>query len=329
MPHIRYAGASYDLAPGENVLDALLRQGVEHVHSCRKGTCLTCVMRCADGDIPPQAQDGLRPALRMQRYFLPCIATPEGDLELVSGDEADLYGRARLIEIERLAPAIVRVRLESATPLYYHPGQFINLRRRDGLMRSYSLASVPRRESFLEIHVKRLKGGQMSAWLNDEARVGDTVDIQGANGSAFYLPGRPDQPMLLVGNGTGLAPLYGIARDALSDGHRGDIRLYHGSRTADGLYLRDALTALAARHDNFSYIPCVSGPAPGQGARAGRAEAAAFTDLPQLPDWRVFLCGYPPMVHAAKRTAYLAGAKLADIHADAFELRELRKKPRP
>jgi NAD(P)H-flavin reductase len=328
MPRIRFGGGGYDLRSGESVLDALLRQGADLAYSCRKGSCLTCMLRCTGGHVPPEAQGGLRETLRAQGYFLPCQASPAGDLDLAAPADADLYGRARLTEIERLAPAIVRIRLESATPLYYHPGQFINLRRGDGLARSYSLASVPRLEGYLEIHVKRLAGGAMSTWLNDKARVGDSVDIQGANGSGFYLPGRPDQPMLLIGNGSGLAPLYGIARDALHDGHRGEIRLYHGSRTAGGLYLRDALRALATRYGNFSYTPCVSGPQADAGDRAGRAETVAFGELPQLSGWRVFLCGYPPMVDAARQAAYLAGAKLADIHADAFELRDLRKAPR-
>ena len=47
-----------------------------------------------------------------------------------------------------------------------------------------------------------------------------------------------------------------------------------------------------------------------------------------LDGWRVFLCGYPPMVHGAKKLAYLAGAALEDILTDPFELRELRQMPR-
>ena len=34
------------------------------------------------------------------------------------------------------------------------------------------------------------------------------------------------------------------------------------------------------------------------------------------------------MVHEAKKTAYLAGASLNEIHADPFELRELRQHAR-
>ncbi len=54
----------------------------------------------------------------------------------------------------------------------------------------------------------------------------------------------------------------------------------------------------------------------------------AFSDLADLKGWRVFLCGYPPMVHSAKKLAYLAGAALDDILTDPFELRELRQTPR-
>ncbi len=54
----------------------------------------------------------------------------------------------------------------------------------------------------------------------------------------------------------------------------------------------------------------------------------AFADHADLKDWRVYLCGYPAMVHAARKTAYLAGAAMADIHADPFELMDKRAVPR-
>ncbi len=329
MPSLTYAGRVYDCNRGETVLDALLRQGVDMAYSCKKGSCLTCLTRCAKGRVDGRAQDGLRDTLRAEGYFLPCVCTPDDDLVLDGVEDAALYGRVRVTAKERLAAAITRIRLEPATPLYYHAGQFVNLRRADGLARSYSLASVPRLDRDLEIHIQKLPNGKMSNWLSDEVRPGDALDLQGPNGACFYLPGRPGGPMLLLGSGSGLAPLFGIARDALAAGHSGEIRLYHGSQRREGLYLRAELENVAARHANFRYFPCVSGFEPGLGDRAEPAEAAAFGDLPRLAGWRVFLCGSPPMVHAARRMAYLAGAALPDIHADAFELRELRQKPRP
>ena len=61
---------------------------------------------------------------------------------------------------------------------------------------------------------------------------------------------------------------------------------------------------------------------------SGRAENVAFADNPKLDGHRVYLCGYPPMVNAAKKKAYLMGADLADIYIDPFELRDLRSTPR-
>ncbi len=324
---VGYAGSDYDLLPSETVLDVLLRHGVDAPYSCRKGSCFSCMLRATSGELPPGAQDGLRDTLREQGYFLACRCMPSADLEVAAPDDSAIYTRAEVAEIERLAPAIVRVRLAPVAPLDYHAGQFVNLRRADGVVRSYSLASVPARDPLLEIHVKRFAGGEMSNWIHDQMRPGDSLDIQGPNGACFYLAGEPDRKMLLVGNGSGLAPLIGIARDALAGGHRGSVHLYHGTRQPSGLYLRETLEAMAARHANFHYHPCLSGHSP-EAARAGRAETVALADHPDLKGWRVYLCGHPLMVDGARKAAYLAGAALGDINADAFELRDLRTLPR-
>ncbi|MSO71024.1 MAG: hypothetical protein EXQ88_03290 [Alphaproteobacteria bacterium] len=74
-------------------------------------------------------------------------------------------------------------------------------------------------------------------------------------------------------------------------------------------------------HAVFDYVGCISGGERGRGCLSGRADDCAFVDHPNLAGWHVFLCGNPPMVNAARMTAYLAGAALEDIHADPFELR--------
>lgn len=247
---------------------------------------------------------------------------------LAAPDEAGAYAPARVAAVEALAPTVRRVWIEPAQPFPYRAGQFVNLRRADGLVRPYSIANPPGRDRGIEIHVKRLPGGAMSGWIHESLAPGESVSLQGPNGAVFYLPDRPAQNILMIGNGTGLAPLYGILRDALAARHRGAIRLYHGTRHRPGLYLDARLRRLQAEHGNFRYIPCLSGDPPRGDERAGRAEAVAFADLDDLAGWRVYLCGYPPMVRAARRTAYLRGAALDDIYADPFELRERRRVPR-
>ncbi|MFO1349297.1 MAG: FAD-binding oxidoreductase [Gammaproteobacteria bacterium] len=328
MAKIHFAGKAYDCQASETVLQALRRHGVDIPFACQHGICQTCLLRSADRQAPAAAQQGLRDTLRAQGYFLACQCRPEQDMEVGPPREAEIYGRAILLAKELLAPRVCRLTVEPATPLYYHAGQFINLRRADGLIRSYSLASVPHRDAHLELHVKRMQNGNMSNWIYDELKPGTALDLQGPNGACFYLPGKPQQNLLLIGTGTGLAPLIGIARDALYSGHLGEVHLYHGSHHRDGLYLMDELRGLAHQYRNFHYHPCVSGPYDGDQARAGRADAHALADITDLAGWRVFLCGSPPMVAATKRKAYLMGANLADIHIDPFEVTDLRRQPR-
>lgn len=325
---LRVGAAAYDCQPGESVLQALLRQGADIPYSCKKGVCLTCLMRCTGGDPGETARSGLKETLRAQGYFLACQSHPEGDLDLAPPAEADLFIPAEVAAIKDVSAGVRQLFLTPLAPFEYRPGQFVNLRGAGGIVRSYSLASHPRETGTLELHVRRHKNGAMSGWIFDGLRAGERIEIQGPNGNCFYLPREGTQPLLLIGTGTGLAPLLGILRDALGHGHAGPIRLYHGSRTAAGLYMGETLAALAARAPNFAYARCVSGDGAAGSLRAGRADDLAFADLPALAGWRVFICGNPPMVASAKKRAYLAGAGLEDIHADAFELRDLRRQPR-
>jgi len=330
---ITFEGRTYPCSEGETVLDALLRGGVEHPFSCKVGTCLTCLARAAKGDLTARAQKGLKPTLVTQGYFLPCVCEPKGPLQVAGAEDADLFGRAVVTRKEMAAPDVARIWLRPAMPLYYRAGQFVNLRRADGLQRSYSVASVPQLDEDLELHVKSMPRGRMSTWICDELQVGEALDVQGPNGDCFYLPGSPDQPLLLVGTGTGLAPMIGVARDALMSKHSGPIRLYHGALDPPGFYLEAELRALAGEHSSVEVHFCLSGDEeaerqatekPKENYRIGFSNDLALADQPGLKGWRVYLCGHPAMVKAAKKASYLAGAEMADILADPFDFQELR-----
>jgi CDP-4-dehydro-6-deoxyglucose reductase len=82
MPSVTYAGATYPVASGETVLDALLRHGHPIANLCRGGACHSCLLR-ADGPIPAEAQRGLTATLVEQGYFLACSCVPERDLRIL------------------------------------------------------------------------------------------------------------------------------------------------------------------------------------------------------------------------------------------------------
>ena len=330
MAVIEYEGATFHCSDSENLLSELIRQGADILFSCRNGICQSCMLKYKGGaPIPELATAGLKETWRNEGYFLPCLCPVPGDLTISRISNPGIIQRAVVVDKTFLATGICAIRLDTEKSFEYHSGQFINVRRvNTGLIRSYSLASVPSLDSSLEIHVKRLENGVMSNWMCDEVASGEVVQLIGPHGASYYLPGRPSQRMLLVATGTGLAPLCGIVRSALAAGHAGRIDLYHGSRHSEGLYLCNELREMVSRYNNFHYHPCVSGSTTREGHRHGRADDTAFAENADLTGVRVFLCGAPPMVQSAKRLAYLAGASLADIFADPFELRDLRSKTR-
>jgi len=318
MSRIRYEAQWYPLEPEESVLDGLLRQGIPVPHACKAGVCQSCLMRAASGVVPEKAQMGLKETLKARNYFLACSCRPEPGTELeLAGGAEELQVPARLESMELLGEDVLRVRLRQEAPFEYRAGQYLTLLRADGLARSYSVASLPD-EGTLELHVRLLPGGAMSGWLRTEARPGQAVRLQGPAGECFYVPGRPEQPLLLAGAGTGLAPLYGIVREALAAGHTAPIWLFHGAREPRGLYLVEALRELASRHPNLHYRPSVLEGRLGEGVAVGPLDALIRAECPRPVGWRAFLCGNPELVVSLRKKLFLAGLSLKDIHADAF-----------
>jgi ferredoxin-NADP reductase/ferredoxin len=320
-PRLVFDGRHFE--PGSaSLLDCLVDNGVDVPSGCRAGVCQSCLMRLVRGSVPDQARQGLTAAQLARRLFLACQCFPTEDVEVALAEGAVERHAAELTGIRVLGEGIREVRLRPRSAFDYRGGQFVQFTAAGPALarapRNYSLASVPGLDEDLLLHVARVPGGLVSGWIFDHARPGDAVVLSEARGNCFYTPGDPARDLLLMATGSGLAPLYAIARDALRQGHAGRIALFHGSRVASGLYLRAELAALAAAHPNFHYVPCVSDEPPGRGLWAGTPVDAALQAYPDLAGWRVYLCGNPQMVEAARLACFLGGAASAYIHADPF-----------
>ena len=241
------------LSAGQTVLSALLEQGYDIPNSCRAGLCQSCLMQAVDGHVPDEAQQGLKDTLKAQGYFLACSCQPIGPMVVTLPAAASLRQTVSVLEHTLLSDDVLRLRMEAEKDFVYRAGQYTTLWHPDNIGRSYSFASTPQLDDYLEFHIRRIDGGQVSSWLFDSVKVGDSLQIQSAAGDSFYLPGKPEQPLILAATGTGLSPLTGIARDALQQGHQGDIHLFHGATNMDGLYLHQYLLDLAQQHEKFHY----------------------------------------------------------------------------
>lgn len=321
MAVIEYRGALYSVREDESALEALIRGGAEVAFSCRKGSCQTCLMRAVEGEPSEHAQRGLRPELVRTGHFMPCIERNGGDLKVAPPDLSELLVPALVSQITRLDERVVRLSLEPERNLSAKPGQYFNLYLSDDLFRSYSLRGILEEDYFLEVDIQRVPGGAFSEHAHFVLEEGAMIRVQGPLGDMHYRPEDQGKKLLLIGTGTGVAPLHAIARDAIRQGHQGGIHLYYGARDARDLYAHDELRGLLEAGVDYRVATFEGEPAgmPEGAHTFGDLVEFAFGDHPELKDAVLFLAGDPELVQRARSRAILAGADRNGIRADPFE----------
>ncbi len=320
MTQLKYKDTVYTVPDGSSVLDTLLDNGEDIPNSCRAGACQTCLMQATHGKVPAAAQNGLKDTHKAKNFFLACSCVPQDDMEVCLPDVEKLKFAATVTEKNKLSDNVIELKLKTDEPLKYYAGQFVTLWRDDVLGRNYSLASLPHVDDELIFHIRLIENGQFTGWVADELKVGDRLHVQEPVGDCFYTQGNPEQSIQLIGTGTGLAPLFGILRDALQSGHTGEIHLFHGGLDASGLYLHDMLTHLAEHNSNFYYHPCVVH------ANEGMASNIIEADLLEIVSqtvsspagWKSYLCGDPEIVKKLRKQIFMAGSSMNDIYSDPF-----------
>jgi CDP-4-dehydro-6-deoxyglucose reductase len=126
-------------------------------------------------------------------------------------------------------------------------------------------------------------------------------------------------PALLIGGGTGFAPLKCMVRHVLEMNLSRRMHLYWGARTQADLYESTLVEDWARTHGNFSYTPVLSEPDPGWSGRTGLVHEAAFADNPDLSRLEVYASGPPAMIEAIRAEGAARGLAPARLHFDSFE----------
>lgn len=314
MSQVLFEGASIDLEQGESVLDALLRHGHDIPSGCRAGACQSCLMISDSDSLPASARQGLSEAQLALNHFLACQCKPTEPVQVTKASFEGLKTEATVISKDWLNPQVLRLRVTA--DLDYLSGQYVTLWNDQGIARSYSLASHPIEDDFLEFHIKLIPGGAFSQWASESLDIGDSLQVQGPMGKCIYAAS-PDQPLLLAAIGTGLAPIFGILKDAISREHLGSINIVLGARESSNFYLVKDLLVLSAKHDNIHvhFISQTSHPDLGK-----PTDIYAFckSEFPELKGFKIFLCGAESFVKKMRKQSFLSGAAMSDISADVF-----------
>jgi CDP-4-dehydro-6-deoxyglucose reductase, E3 len=323
----------FDVALGESLLDAALGESWNLPHSCKGGNCGLCKARLLRGEVtyPNGRPLGLSDAEIAARYVLLCQARAGSDLELELREvrPADQTDTLRLpCRIERVIPLahdVMRVLLRRppAVDFAFKPGQYLDILLPGGRRRSFSIASPPHDSRLLELHVRRVEGGEFSEWLfgGEAANPAQAlITIEGPLGQFFYREPVPDaRPLLLVGGGTGVAPLLSILRHVIEKKIAGELTLYWGVRGVRDLYYEPAIRELLSSAPRMRYVPVLSQPDAQWRGRNGFVHAAVLEDLDELGAYDIYTAGPPAMIEALRREFPARGAAQDRLYCDSFD----------
>lgn len=311
-----------------SVLDAGLAAGAPLLYQCRSGSCSTCMAKLVSGEteVRPGASTTLLRSEHEAGYRLLCATRPSADCvfelayDSTAGSARPRQAKAFVDSVERLAPDVVRLKLELADGEYldFRPGQFLQVSVPGaGVVRSYSPASTPAALPKIDLMIRLLPGGVMSKWLTEQAQVDDVVDLEGPFGS-FFLREKVRAPHILVAGGTGLAPILSII-DTLrgQSGRKPPMLLSFGCATPETLFGLEDLELRRHWLPSFKSRISVDRGATGELLAGNPVQALTQADAAD-PDTVAYICGPPPMVEAAQRRLAEIGVRPENIFAEQF-----------
>ncbi len=211
--------------------------------------------------------------------------------------------------IERIERQTARVKSFFLRPQNWRPfraGQHLDVRLTapDGYtaQRSYSVASAPELEGLYELVVERLEDGEVSPFFHDVARVDDAIEIRGPFGGHFVWGPEDGGPLLLVGGGSGVAPLMSILRHRAAVSGAVRVILLYAAPTWDDLIFREELLAREVAEVDFTLLLSLSRDTARRPQDAGRRIDAplltvALARLGAAPRL-TFVCGSDAFVEA-------------------------------
>lgn len=134
----------------------------------------------------------------------------------------------------------------------FKAGSYINVRTTlagSVARRTYSLSSSPKEalEGKYRITVKLKEGGFLSAWLHNEAKVGDKLTATEPGGHVTHSGIRDCKKVVALAGGSGITPFMSMAK-AIDEGTEDfEMTLLYGARTEADLVFRADFDAIAAR----------------------------------------------------------------------------------
>ncbi|CAG0910429.1 unnamed protein product, partial [Cyprideis torosa] len=266
-------GIESDVEEDETILDAAFRQGIALPHGCKEGQCSACKCILLEGEteLLKYSTFALNDFERESGHVLMCrtLAYSDIEIELLNFDEEvlpksipvkDYVGK--IVDFKALTHDICGVEVEIDSPMKLWAGQYVDFTvitvNEESITRSFSMANYPAEAQKLSFIIKKYPGGRFSGELESGGiKMGAIVKITGPNGMCFRREDRQG-PVILVGAGSGMSPVWSILNDQLASGEDRPVLFFYGARTQVDLFKQDEIADLLSAKSSVEFIPVLS-----------------------------------------------------------------------
>jgi len=208
----------------------------------------------------------------------------------------------------------------------YRPGQYLAvwLKPEDfefQEIRQYSLTRKPDGKGY-RIAVKREDGGQVSSWLHNHAREGDTVHLAAPAGD-FFMDVADQTPVTLISAGVGQTPMLAMLDTLAKNHHTAQVNWFHAAENGDVHAFADEVSELGRSLPHFTAHTWYREPTAVDKAK-GAFESTGLMDLNRVegaisdPAMQFYLCGPVGFMQFAAKQLVGLGVKNENIHYECF-----------
>jgi 3-ketosteroid 9alpha-monooxygenase subunit B len=179
--------------------------------------------------------------------------------------------------------------------------------------RCYSLSSCPDLREPLKIGVKRVEGGRISNWLNDNLKVGDSIMASVPEGRFVLDPEtRSGAPLFLFAGGSGITPIIALLKSALATTKR-SITVLYANQDRDSVIYGEELNRLAAENSDRVIV---HHHLDAEGGYLEPAEVRALLHHTDVAEF--YICGPEPFMELIERTLDEAGVHEELVYIERF-----------
>ena len=318
---------------GNSLLASLADEGIFIPSACGgRGTCAYCKLRVLEGGGPvlPTETPYLSEEEIKERVRLSCQVKVRNDLNIAVSEELFLVKEFR-VHVDRVADltsTIKSIRLDILSPemgITFKPGQYIQLQvpkyelTKEPEFRAYSISSSSEEHTKLELVITRVPEGAVSTYVHDYLKKGDELVMIGPFGE-FYLR-ESDRDILLIGTGSGLAPMLSILYQIEEEHIKRNTMLFFGGRTTKDLYYIETIKKLEEKMPHFTFVPTLSRTTEEENwqGEKGRVTGLIEKFVPEGAHTDAYLCGSPAMVESCIDSLKKKGIPDEKIFCDKFE----------